>query len=66
MKNKQKLRDELLAAKPEWRGRLWINRYSVTVRGLATAYFPGASDATAQDYLNLFEWTARKLAENGR
>ena len=62
--DQQKLREQLLTAKPEWRGRLWINRYSVTVRGLGTAYFPGEEDkVSAQDYLALFELTARRNAE---
>jgi len=40
--HRARLRKLLLDAHPEWRGRLWINKESVTVRGLGCAWvYPG-------------------------
>jgi hypothetical protein len=53
------LRDALLVAHPEWAGRIWINRHSVTVRGLGNVgYLPMSAD----DLLFYFDDLSAPLA----
>jgi hypothetical protein len=56
--HRARLRKLLLDAHPEWRGRLWINKESVTVRGLGCAWvYPGDTWTPEHEARNvLFEF----------
>jgi hypothetical protein len=36
---KEELRNEILCLRPGWKGRIWIYRYGVTVRGVGGMFF---------------------------
>jgi hypothetical protein len=51
------LRDVLLAARPEWDGRIWIYKQSVTVRGIGNVWLrcDELSAKDADNVLSIFD-----------